>query len=289
MKESIMKSILKYLLTIVITAFVSVVVCLILFDSSGLPPGYISHEIKSQILNENREVIVHLPESYNSSQDNYPVLYVVGGNSLTFRAVRDAGLLGRVGDIPELIIVGIPNISQKTRQRDLTPPILRQDLDESDSPPGEADKYLSYIKEEVIPMIEKNYRTENKKFIAGNSREGLFVMYTFTSQPEMFDARFVLSPALWRENDKFVGEIKQSLETNNSIDSYLFLSLGSKENEKMTRAFKMTISALDEYTPNNLIWNYHYTQDATHRNNAYLSLPVGLKRYFQQSTGDIEN
>src|SRR5665811_1959607 len=61
--------------------------------------------IQSMILNENRQLIVSLPEDYGTTDMSYPVLYVLDGNET---GILDAIIVTRKLRAA-MIIVGIPN------------------------------------------------------------------------------------------------------------------------------------------------------------------------------------
>lgn len=145
----------------------------------------IKDSVQSKILNENRQLIVNLPKDYNISENSFPVLYVLDGNV--------SGLLDAIEATHELraefIIVAIPNTD---RARDMMP--LSTPTYEVENP--EAEKFLSFIGNELIPHIEKNYRSNGKKTIRGRSLSGLFVMYAFLEKPELFD-NYIGNSAGW--------------------------------------------------------------------------------------------
>ncbi len=271
-----MKRILLAFFIIVLTALVSVVLTVYFLDTSETPASYDVYTIESSVLSEEREIIVSKPENYGELRSvELPVIYVFGGNTLTYSIARDVKLLARTGNMEPTLVVGVPNISQKTRQRDLTPPFMKQDLDEADSPLGKADEYLNFIEGEVIPLIEKEYRTGKTRIAVGHSREGLMVMHSLLAKPELFTDRLALSPALWREENLFVKEFEKELQEQGLIESRLFLSMGEREAEKMKTAFDMTVEILKRDSTS-LIWKSEYTKGAVHSNNALLSAPVGL-------------
>ena len=274
------KKVALILSLVIITSSVSVIITMFLVDSSDTPSTYKTHKIDSKILSEQRELIVKLPVAYEeNTSKTYPVIYVFGGNTLTYNIAYDTELLCRTGHIEEIIVVGIPNISQDTRQRDLTPPFMRQDIDELDSPLGQADKYLEFISNEVIKVVEGTYRTNSERIAVGHSREGLMVMYSLIANPNLFKGRLALSPALWRENNIFVKHLESYLNKADSLNSYLFMSMGSKEVEKMTKAFDLTIALLKKESNSKKVqWDSYYTHGAVHNNNALLSAPIGLEK-----------
>lgn len=262
-----------------LTAFISVILTIYISDTSETPSSYDIYEIDSEVLSEKRELIVKLPSEYEKSSDKvYPVIYVFGGNTLTYSIAYDTDLLTRTGHLENVIVVGISNISQKTRQRDLTPPFMKQDIDEPDSPLGSANKYLDFVQNEVIDLIERTYRTSSKRIAIGHSREGLMVIYTLMAKPDLFQGHIALSPALWRENNLFLDHFKEAMAKTDTIESYLFLSMGDKEVSKMKKAFNLTVEFLNtDGISKKIKSKSSYTKGATHSNNALLSAPIGVE------------
>jgi predicted alpha/beta superfamily hydrolase len=270
------------LVSVVSTAIITFVAVMFIVDSSESPDSFLRTTIHSELLNEEREIIIDLPDSYEKyPEKSYPVIYVIGGNSLSYHTAEVRDLMARIEVIPEIIVVGIPNFNQDTRLRDITPPFLKRDLDESDSLPGEADVYLTFIEEEVIPCIEANYHTSSFRMLAGHSREGLCVAYSLIEKPALFNARFALSPALWREDSAIVPKLKEFLDSNPTLETSLYMSLGDLENDKMTKAYKLAVEVLEKSTNPNLRWQASYTAGADHSNNYMLSIPVALRWLYQ--------
>src|SRR5688572_8281794 len=80
--------------------------------------------LHSQVLSERRELLVHLPESYEREDaQRYPVVYVLDGSSQASHTADSARHLARIGVMPEIIVVGIP-ANDENRQRDYTPPYM---------------------------------------------------------------------------------------------------------------------------------------------------------------------
>jgi predicted alpha/beta superfamily hydrolase len=268
-------------LTIILTAILTWLACLYVFERPVFDESVEQKAIFSASLEETRDYLVHLPNSYgHSPSQRYPVIYVLDGSSQDVHTAASAALMARIGVTKEFIVIGIPNVDGKGRQRDYTPPGMRQDIDDQDSPEGRADKFLNFLRSELIPEIDRSYRTNSTRVLAGNSRGGLFVLYALTAEPAMFEVFFANSPALWRDNEKMVGQLESFLQRTPSLESALFLSLGSDENEKMKGAFQRAIIALQKHAPATLRWRAQLTSGATHGNNAELATPVALRWAF---------
>ncbi len=271
-----MKRIIVTIAIVILTAFLSVVLTMYIIDSSETPEIYDVYIVDSEILSEKREIIVKKPVDYDDDMDKYyPVIYVFGGNTLTYSIAYDTELLTRTGHLNQVIVVGVSNISQETRQRDLTPPYMKQDIDEQDSPFGKADIYSEFIKKEIIPLIDKKYRTSSNRIAVGHSREGLMVMYLLISDPGLFKGHIALSPALWREDNIFVHRFEEYLNKKGSIESKLFMSVGEQEVSKMKNTFDLMVEVLESDSTGK--WESMYTKGAIHNNNALLSAPIGIE------------
>jgi predicted alpha/beta superfamily hydrolase len=274
---------------IVGTAIVSIVATLLLRDIlseeapiAGATPG----QFRSAILGAQREYLVHLPESYaTDTTARYPVLYVLDGGSQSGHTASSAELLSRVGLIPEVIVVGVPSVDGDTRNRDYTPPDMRLDTDRPGGLHGEADRFLNSLRSELLPLIERTYRTTRPRMLAGWSRGGLFVVYSELTAPALFDARFAYSPALWRENDLIVEQADRALASDSLVRGFLYLSLGDAENAKMKASFEHLRDVLRRHPGPTLQWTTDLSRGGTHETNPRLSTPVGLCLFWSASTG----
>lgn len=274
----------RWILALLATAIVSVSASLLarhVLEDEAPVIGAIPGTMRSEILGEEREYFVHLPEGYDADNaTRYPVLYVLDGTSQSGHTAESASLLARIGVVPPIIVVGVPSPGGETRNRDYTPPDMRLDTDVATSPMGGADRFLSFLRDELIGRIERDYRTARPRMLSGWSRGGLFVIYSELVAPSLFDARFAHSPALWREGDMIVIRLQQALNAGALPPGFLYLSLGDKENEKMTRAFRHAISVLEHGAPEALRWRADISVGGVHESNPRLSTPVGLCAMF---------
>ena len=275
----------KWGLAIVSTTLLTAVVTHLATRLALAPPasadGAEERALHSTVLQEERQFRVHLPASYGRDPGRrYPVIYVLDGSSQDVHTAASAALLARIGAIPEAIVVGIPNVGGDGRQRDYTPPGMRQDGDAAAGPFGRGDRFLAFLRDELIPRVERDYRTARPRMLAGNSRGALFVVYSLLAEPSLFDARFGHSPALWRDDGVMVSRLATFLASSPAPDGFLFLSLGDGENAKMTAAFERAVATLQRGAPRALRWRAEVTRGADHGTNAPLATPVGLYAMF---------
>ena len=184
-----------------------------------------THTIKSAVLNEERIVVVQLPKSYQANPNKvYPVIYRLdgAGNIPLISAVMER--LQNDNRAPEVIIVAIENTN---RLRDLYPTVNK----EPQGPVGEgggAAKFLAFIEQELMPLINKSYRTHNYNVIAGASAAGVFALYTMQANPELFQAHIAYSPAVWWNYGAPVKAAKSFINKSKDLNNYVYINIGEE-------------------------------------------------------------
>lgn len=174
-------------------------------------PTHETFTIQSKKVGELRTINVWTPENYAKNSDSLPVMYMAdGGIKEDFPHIANTfSKLIKSGKIPPFILVGIENTQ---RRRDLSG-FTEVEKDKEIAPVvGGSEKFRAFINDELIPEINKKYRTTNEKGILGESLSGLFVMETFFLTPEMFDYYIAFDPSLWWNNHYFVRTAKEHLE-----------------------------------------------------------------------------
>lgn len=184
-------------------------------------PGSEVRKITSKIVaGQEYELHIMLPGSYNDSDKKYPVVYLMD-SQWDFSLVT--GLYSQScydGFIPELIIVGVTWSGKHAnydslRIRDYSPTKLeRVTIDPeiyglislSSSVPmpqsGGADQFLAFMKQELFPFIESNYKADGKnRTLMGCSAGGVFTLYTLFTQPDLFTGYAAASPHIPWDND----------------------------------------------------------------------------------------
>lgn len=237
----------------------------------------VSLEFLSKVLAEKRRVTVHLPFNYSKeTTKRYPVIYVVDGGSLDHTIAGRLFVLSSAGLVPECIVVGIMN-EKGARERDLTPPFMQTDVDDKQSPHGQGDRFLKFIKEDLIPLIDSGYRTSAVRGLSGHSRGGLLVLYSQIAEPELFIARFCYSTPAWRFDNILVKKFIEGLKMNPvPATSYLYFSVGESENENIRSSFDLMEKMLNEAQVPDLKWESYVTPFADHHTNPVLSSARGF-------------
>lgn len=297
LKELQLKTKRKITLIIIVTIIITVIATGLALEYSiqngRYDDGVIQTKILSEQMNEERDVIIHLPENYKeNSQKRYPVLYILDGTSQDAHTAEKVGILSKVAVFPEAIIVGIPNTSGN-RSRDFTPHYMKIDLNDDDSKYGNGDKFLNYIEKELIPFINKNYRTDGFQTISGNSRGGLFALYALLEKPQLFNGYICYSPAFWREDVLISKKAKSFFKQNKLEKKFIYMSIGDAENDKMKNGFRVLHTLLlNEFSKDKEMHQVDFhsevTQNGNHGNNSYKSTVFTLKYLGKYMGFDVE-
>ena len=227
--------------------------------------------VYSKVLSENRELLIHLPNSYRLNADfKYPVLYLTDGLRNFNHAAGTLDLLTQSYKTQEMIIVAIKNTH---RTRDFTPT-----YDESYNQwgiSGGADNFLDFIEKELIPYIDNTYRTSGFNVLSGHSLGGLLSIYALQTRPEMFQAYFAFSPSLWWHEQVIVEDAQAFFAQNKTLNNTLYLNL-TNETGQMKSAFDEYIQIIQ--SPN--IKNFEFDFEVDTEENHSTSALVGLNKAY---------
>lgn len=190
---------------------------------------------------------VALPDSYKTSTQAYPVIYVLDGD---FNFGVAAGLTrfsNWFRKVPELIIVGIgydmETSDQWVQLRDLDFDIPGVPGASSDSV---ANLFLDALTQEMIPFINANYRTiPSDRCLQGYSSGGIFVLYALFQQPDAFQ-RYISGSAILKSTyDYWIQHDAQLAARNASNPIQLYLSVGQLEEDDIPN-FQQFVAFLEQ-------------------------------------------
>jgi predicted alpha/beta superfamily hydrolase len=163
-----------------------------------IPGSHIRYLTSSIVTGQEYELQILLPSGYEGNTKKYPVVYLMD-SQWDFPLVKCIyGEQYYDGFIPEMIVVGVTWKGGKVlRSRDYTPPTNAGPQGET----GGADKFLDFMKTELFPFIESNYRAESdNRTLMGCSLGGLLTLYTLFTHTDMFTGYAAASPALGWDN-----------------------------------------------------------------------------------------
>jgi predicted alpha/beta superfamily hydrolase len=240
------------------------------------------HIIKSKILNEDRSVLVQLPASYGQTYRKFPVVYMLDGHA-SFLSLMPGMLehLAWSGHIPEMILVSIQNTD---RTRDLSPTKVA-----ARPTSGGGDNFLQFIETEVMPLVEKNYRTQPFRIFAGHSLGGLAVVYAMVSRPDLFQAYIAASPVLHWDNNFVIKRAEEAFKQRKDWKKTIFLAVGDEP--PYFSGFNAFKDLLGKAKPNGLVYEFRRMPEENHGSAALQAYYWGLRKIYDgwlpPSSGDI--
>ncbi|HEY0171238.1 MAG TPA: alpha/beta hydrolase-fold protein [Pyrinomonadaceae bacterium] len=249
--------------------------------AQGAPAGDAPERvvIKSQVLGEERTVLVHVPAAYARGSERFPVLYMTDGDAHIQHTSATVQFLARNNRMPEMIVVGVTNTD---RTRDLTPTRVEQLPGNPNArfpTSGGADKFLKFFETELIPHIESKYRTLPFRALAGHSLGGLFAVHAMTSKPELFNSYIAVSPALHWDNFVMIDRAKEFFKNRKDYERTLFASLGNEPGD-IGDAYGMFREALQKQQVKGFVWEAARYEDEDHGSVVLRSHYAGLRKVF---------
>ncbi|MBW2936784.1 alpha/beta hydrolase [Aureisphaera sp. CAU 1614] len=245
------------------------------------------HIYKSKILDEDRPIIISLPIGYETSNANYPVLYVLDGLGNIKHTVATAELLAESGLISPLIIVGIQSMD---RAKDLTPSKAGEGVyggagGAGIPQSGGAPLFLKFLEEELIPYVETTYRTHPFRILEGHSFGGLFSTFVLMQSPDLFDAFIIQAPALWWNNEEMIETAKTFYMANFSLNKTVYFGIGGDDGWGMRQELKRYVEVVNKNTPHGFRWKHEEVGDEDHNQARLLLNYHGLRFIFS----DLKN
>ncbi len=237
-----------------------------------------SFTMKSAILNEERKVLVALPKDYEKSTQKYPVIFVLDGE-WNFPFVAEAvKVLADSDRMPPSIVIGVTN---SDRNRDFTTK-LNGDFQKPDfmKETGGADNFLSYLEKELIPLVDKIFRTEPHRTIVGHSLGGLFVWHSLANKPQLFQSYLILDASVFWDNGVVVKEVKEFFKKNPTAKARVFWG-----RDRIPRAvwFDQNTELLEFWEktpPKNVKFKFYEMEDETHSTLVFPGSYFGLRTLY---------
>ena len=194
--------------------------------------------IHSKILNEDRYIWVHVPETATDTKKKYPVVFVFDAEA-NFDATKN--ILDNLSKEPafksaeDVILVGIGNIWLRNRDYSPTHVSPSQWVDAPTAKTtGGGEKFVAFIEKELLPYIEKKYPVSSVRTLIGHSMGGLMVMNILLKHKELFDNYIAIDPSMWWDNNKLLNESVSILGSQSFGNKKLFLAIANEQDKKMT-------------------------------------------------------
>ena len=214
------------------------------------------------------ELFIALPQGYEDTTRTYPVVYMLDAYEIFGLQLQTYQQLAFFETVSPLILVGINyKFEGKSfyeglkdylyiRSRDFTPTYLSlEEIIEKHGKgfanyvpvSGGGEKFLRFLREELFPFIESEYRVDpNDREIFGYSLGGLFSTYVLFHDPASFQRYFIGSPALWWDDEAVFNFYDPTKYENIDKPINVYLSVGELEGEGLRGSWERLKNFLEE-------------------------------------------
>ena len=240
--------------------------------------------IKSNILDEERTCLISLPDSYNESSEvdkRYPVIILLDGNT-HFKIA--SGILHFMSSnrnqnnlMPESIIIAIENVD---RERDFTVTKIKTKRPNN---MGGGKIFLNFIEKELLPYIDKKYKTKPFRTLIGHSLGGLLTLNSYMDKNSVFNAYISIDPSIWWNEEMIKNKVDAISPI--SLDKKLYIATANQgeANYKRNKQRHDSIYALiKKKSDKPLNIEIEYFENENHRSVPLIALYQGLKYLNQE-------
>lgn len=250
----------------VLRSALMLIIALVLSSEALSAQGRVYH-FRSKILGEERYFHVSLPPNYSVAKQRYQVTYLLDGHVKAFfdLAVASAGYDVSTGGphefaIPPQIVVGV---EQKNRSFDLA---------------TNQEAFDRFLAEELVPFIDKEFRTVPYRTLIGHSLGGRFALFTFCRNPGMFPAIVAISPGGGDSTGfkSLTDCLRKDFGANRTVLRQLVLSAGDQEERLLASTLKLRDFVRDSAPPN---WRMLFVDGAGlgHTDTPFSTIPRGIR------------
>ncbi len=186
-----------------------------------------------------RDVLVYLPPGYDhDARRRYPVLYCQDGQNMMDAATAFLGVEWRLdetlesgidrGEIAPLIAVCVANTP--ARAEEYTPvvdPVVGG---------GQADRYIAFLREELMPFVDACYRTRGgprATGLLGSSLGGLLALHGALDHWRTFGRVAAISPSFWWAAGEILDRMARVRPGGNAR---LWIDMGTREGGQLGQA-----------------------------------------------------
>ncbi len=169
-------------------------------------------------LNRKQKIAIYKPEKY-SDKDTYPLLVVLGAETLMEPVVSAVRYYESYGDMPKCIVVGVIDANPE----DVTI------IDEVAHPMNESARFFEFVSAELVPYIQGKFPIASLKGIIATDEAGFLANYYLLQQKPTFNFFVSLNPI---GTPRIGEEIAQALAAGSNHRIVYYMATTDVENKK---------------------------------------------------------
>lgn len=147
---------------------------------------------ESEELQDIRTLKIHLPFGYDKdSLTNFPLTIVLDGEYLFDLYTGNSKLFYHTDRAPKQIVVGIDMANSRLKDAAI--------MEENSALTSDSKSFINFIKNEMLPYIEGNYKTSPFLTIVGNGITANLITHFLKDQTPIFNAYVCLNPTFGQD------------------------------------------------------------------------------------------
>jgi len=223
----------------------------------------------SEKLGEDRELKILLPRGYSEDDKNkYPLIIVLDGDYLFEPVAGNVDYMAYWDDMPKSIVVGVSHNGKRFDDCMYS--------EQNSLPMDQGNDFFEFLGMELIPYLEKNFKTEDFRVIVGHGETANFINYYLLKEMPLFQAYIALSPDLAPDMIGYLSERLSNIQTK----TFYYLATSTNDVgriQKVTQELNSKLSALDN---KNILYNYYNFEGPSHYALPAHALPRALESIF---------
>ena len=223
--------------------------------------------IQSSIFKEKIKLRISVPKGYVRSKKKYPVILTFGNYFHLVDGLRRS----LISLAPTCIIVNYANFKES---------YFTLHSVKGKSYPGKPDLLISSLKKEILPYVEKNYRTIPYRVIFAHSWGGIWGIYATLSNPDIFHAAIASSPYFCEFDIKKILDIYKRVSIKKKyVENNIFFTEGNQP--ELVKDMKIFVKFLERSKIKGLDWTYDSMPEEGHNSIIPRTYVTGMKKLFQ--------
>lgn len=240
------------------------------------------------------KLYVSYPRDMRDTKLEYPLIVTLDPD-YSFAIVRNiVEHLSDRRDIPPMVVVGIGYAGEPSmhsyrmnRSRDYTPVF---DADDGYGPEfqkasGGAPRFLSFIRDELLPMVKQKYRAAGKRALIGHSFGGLFATWAMLEEPALFDGYVIVSPSYWYHDRWLLGQAEEFSKVRSTMPAQAYLAVGDSEASRMVVDLREFVAHIRKNNYEGLQIESEVMSNETHNSLFPRAVSNGIRMIWPRDTG----
>lgn len=144
---------------------------------------------------------------------------------------------------------------------------------------GGAETFLSFLANELLPFVDRTYRTRPYRLLIGHSFGGLFAIYALTTKPALFQGYIVADPSIYWNNDALIRQAQAFFANTRSLPADFYLTASSDAGRIPADSGRL-VAVLKQAAPADFRWSFEWMKEEDHPSLPLPSIDKGLEAIF---------